>query len=482
MATMTAAGRPFAKSFNTLGREAMGGAWPGSDAIVAELAKALASTSISGFGDATPLRLEVLDATMVDVLNRMEHLRIFNAISRVPSPQQIYQWNRRLDHGSTRGQLGFTEGGAPKGGVARWLRDSAQVMFLGTKRGITHQLMTMGTMGGTQVDPVAEENRNGTLALLESLERNIFHGNALILDNDGNTVNYNGLLAQMKAKFPAHVHDMRGQPMDFVDLELAAERFTTTGKLLNFGNIKTWATPFVLADLARRKMQSERVMRGTTDPMPAMYGTPMKGYSSNFGDFAFEPSIMLEAVEANKALAAAEAGVSPVVKPATVTGVVAANGASKMAAGTYYYFVASGNDAGETDARASTGQVVTAGDQVTVTIADVAGATRFVLYRGTTSAVADARWIAQIPATSGGGGTVYVDREQSIPGTGYMILADMNPENWCLPQLAPLLKFPQPISGTTMSFLLILYHTLVVKAAERIQVFENIGRLDGVTI
>lgn len=466
----------FGKSFEGLGREQMGAKWPGSEAILSELYKAMASTNLPGFGDATPLRLEVLDGTMTSVLLRQEHLKMFNAIPRVPSPQQIFQWNRRLDRGSHRGNLGFTEGGAPKGGVARWQRNQAQVMFMGTKRGYTHQLLTMGQMGGTQVDPVTEENQNGTLALLESLERHFFFGNSDILDDDNNVVNYDGLKIQMELAGPSHVIDMQGEPLDFPELDDVAERFVTEAYLLNSSLLKNWTTPFVLSDLNRRMRESQRIQRGVGDPTPAVYGTPIKGYSTQFFDLGFEPSILLEEVRANKPLAATEAGVG-ILKPATVTLTVTADATSKMPAGTYYYSASAGRDAGDTDNRASIAQAVAAGERVNVTIAEVATTTRYRLYRGISSDVTTHRLVATLPALVGGGNPTYQDKNQTIPDTGIMIFANMTVEALVMAQLAPLIKFPQPVSGTTFPFLLLLYHVLALKAWEHVQIIKNIGRL-----
>src|SRR5690606_33259977 len=99
--------------------------------------------------------------TMTSVLFDNSHLVLFSWLNKVPSIQPLYQWNRRQLYGSHRGSPGFREGGTPKGGQSRWSRQTATVRYMGVRRGITHQMLQTGAMGGSQIDPVTEENTNG---------------------------------------------------------------------------------------------------------------------------------------------------------------------------------------------------------------------------------------------------------------------------------------------------------------------------------
>jgi hypothetical protein len=94
------------------------------------------------------------------------------------------------------------------------------------------------------------------------------------------------------------------------------------------------------------------------------------------------------------------------------------------------------------------------------------------LYRGTLADGSDAKWIANLPIAT----VSYVDRNQQIPGTGYVFILERSPENLVLAQMTPLLRFPLAVVNTTIEFLLLLYHTLVVKVPERQYIYKNVGR------
>ncbi|AZF90224.1 MAG: hypothetical protein BPH100C_161 [Phage 5P_2] len=338
------------------------------------------------------------------------------------------------------------------------------------------------------MDPVAEENRNGTLELLEKIERWLMFGDSRILDENGNEVNYDGIIRQMEIQKPDNIIDLQGQPFSFEYIEEAAYKLYQEGKLRNFaGNVQAFMSPFVLSDLSRLKLQAERVMLGIeANRGPFVSGEPLRGYASNFGYVPFEPSVFFEEVDGSRPLknttddpenGGPEPGAPDV--PATVTATAgAANpaGSSKMTAGTYYYFASAFNDSGEGLTTASSAVTVAAGQQVTIEIARVTGATGYRIYRGTTSDYKEAGFIATIPQPSSGN-AIHVDKNQRIPFTGYVAILDRNPADLVIAQMTPLIKFPLAIVSTTIEFLLLLYHVLVVKAPERQVIFKNVGRL-----
>ena len=471
----TATPKTMAKSFDLMLREANYPSHITADKVVEELAKAVSIGGLAGFGDLANLKLENLDATMTAVLFEQDHLKLFSAFPRVPSTQPLFQWIRRDKYGSHRGAVGFPEGGAPQGGISAWSRLTATVRYLGTRGGYTHQAMVSGQMGGTFVDPVTEENRNRTLELLEKLERQILWGQTDVKDQNGNVVHFDGLIKQMEASSLANTQiiDMESRPMDFEKLEDIGEKFVTTGKLLNFGRIRTWWKPHVLSDLAKLKFQAERIALGNTLPDGYRTGVPLDGHQTQRGFFSFEDSIFMDPVEDGLLLAVPEAGAAP--KPAAVTGVAAADVTSKHLAGTYYYFASSINDKGESDTIASTGVAVNVGEKATLTITRETTATGYRLYRGNLANGTDAGWIATITQPPAGNAT-YVDLNQWRPRHGMGLLVNVAEADVAFAQMSPLIKWPLAITNTTIEFLLLLYGVLAVKAPERIVVVKNIGR------
>ena len=499
------------KSFEDLGREVYGPNFYGDDET-ANLQKALATSAISGFGDATPLRLENLDAVMSSVLFQAGHLKIFNQLPRVPSTQIVYQWMQELLYGDERGIAGFVEGGTPPTTTSQWERNLSTVRYMGTRRGYTHQMLAVGQAGGSFVDPVARENRNGTLDLLQKIERWVLYGQAAITDGTGNLVNYDGFNVQM-LNAGTNVLDKQGQPLDYEDFENIGEVLANDGVLLNFDNVRVFATPRTLSDLAKLKFNAEWYPKNP-DAAVAGYrpGLPIEGYNSQHGYFPFEESIFIGAVKNNRVKmsntgASVADSVAPTA-PSAVTATVATTNGTALPAGTRYYWVTAMGPRGESLPTASGAVVIPAGGaSVSLAIVNAASGT------GDTAAIAfrvycnekgvnsvtdpGTTLLYTVPSgttvgvnntitaggTSSGGVTIglintnatYIDNHQTVPGSYDAFIQNMSEEDIAIAQLAPLIKFPLAITSTTIEFLLMLYHLLVIKIPQRMYYVKNIG-------
>lgn len=474
-------GTALVKSFNDLSTSAYGPDATGDAAVQAlreALSKSMGIDTLAPYGvtGTTALQLENLDATMTEVLITEAWMKVFNSIPRVPSKNALYEWNRKKGYGSFRGTAGFREGGAPNGSSSSYQRVTAPIRYLGERGGVTHQLSVAGQAGGVFLDPTAEENRNTTIRLLAKIERGLVRGRSTILDEDGNAVNYDGIITQMEASSVAarNVIDMKGLPLAFNDLEAAAYNFFDNGKLLTFAKLRGFATGFVQADLGALLRSLERTaLTGTAKP-DLIPGTPFGGWNSQFGLMPIEPSQFLDEVEGDVPVSgAADPGA-----PAATSGVAGTAGSSttsQLPAATFYYSASAFNSKGESLPAISSGVAVTAGQKVDVVITRVTGAIGYRLYRGTKSDGTDAKWIATIPQPGSGNG-LYTDLNQIRPGAGTYILYNADAADIAIPQLAPLVKWPLAITSTTVEFLILLYHTLVVKAPERVIVFKNIGK------
>ncbi|MHB1418291.1 MAG: hypothetical protein ACYCX4_01700 [Bacillota bacterium] len=472
------------KSFEALGREFFGDPEFSGDKVVQdlamELAKALGTANLgAGIGDGTPLRLQNLDATMTSILYTEAHLKLFNWINKVPSIQPYYEFNKRKAYGSSRGIMGFKEGGAPKGSVAQYERTGKYVKYMGVRGGVTHQMTLTGQLGGSQVDPVAEENRNRTLELLEKVERQIVWGDERIKDAGANTVLYDGIIRQLEQQKADNVIDLKGKYLDFSNLDEAALKLVEEGKMLNFANLRAFMKPTVLTDLGRLKYETERKALGSSN-VDYITGVPLKGHDTQFGPIPFEPSILLEEVEGSKPLATAD-DQSPAA-PGAVAGVAGAVGGGETSkfeatdAATYYYFAAAFNESGESLTTASAGVAVVVGQKVTVTINRVNGAVGYRVYRAIVNDATKSGFIGKVAQPDAGNAT-FTDLNEWRPGTGICTIVERSSENLVIAQMTPLIKFPLAVVSTTIEWLYLLYHVLVVKAPERQIVFKNIGRL-----
>lgn len=494
--------KPLIKSFQQMGEEFYGDPAYG-DKVVEDLSKALTlgsypTTAGTTTTDSGPLRLQNLDPVMTSVLFTEQHIKLWNFLTKVPSAQPYYEWNRRRGYGSSRGSSGFAEGGAPSGSVASYERQGAYTKFMGVRRGITHQLTLTGQLGGTQIDPVAEENRNGTMELLEKIERQLWFGDATITNEAAQSVNYDGILKQAKGTLgdSTKVVDKGGAAMQFIDFENAGEDLYTTGFVSNFSDLHCFMTPNILADLSARKFQGavgaqntpvgEAVDRRLLGQMQDGYvtGLPLTGHQTNFGRINFDPWIFGQRVKGDKPLTTADPNAP--ATPAAPTGAAnsSVTGSKFTAAYTvaYYYTIAAFNDKGESATSVTASSTTpggASGGSVTITFpaAIPATTTGWRVYRGTKSDSSDAKWIADVPTIGASAATTYEDKNFKIPGTGYVALLNKSPEVLTIAQMTPLIRFPLAIVSTTIEWLLLLYHVPILKAGERIYIWENVGRL-----
>ena len=462
-------------------------AFPSEDAFIEaydNIQKALATGTVSGMADATALRLENLDDVMTSVLYGNEHLVLWNWLGRTVSKQPTFEWNRRKRYGGGRRTAGFVEGGTPKSATGAWERNTIQTKYMGVRRGVTHQAITTGLLGGFQISPTEEEERSGTLDLLGIIERWLVHGNKDFHEAGGGEINYDGILELMADALAAgqiddrNVIDKGGEPLDFDDLEEGALNLFKVGKLNNTANLGLFCDPSVVAGLSLQKLPAERAALGT-DAGTGQYtvGLPLSGYKTNRGLLTFKESIFLEPVDGNDpVLVLADTEPTAPSSPATCT-TAASSDSGATWDGTFYYYVSSFHDGGESVAIVDSGgaQAVTAGQKVTVTIGVVPGAHGYRVYRGLLSDGTDAKYVGAVAQPSSGSTVDFVDTNARIPGTTDVMILHNEQASLVLAQMAPLIKFPLAPVSTTLEFLLLLYHVLVLKAPERQIWYKNVG-------
>lgn len=472
------------QTFNQLAKSLLGPQWMGVDSYMeqlsAPLAKALATSNITGFANGTSLVLQNLDSIMTSVLFTEDQLVKQRWLPRVPSINPIFQWNVRNTYGTGRGTMAFAEGGIGPVGNAAWTRNTEPVRFFGVQRGTTVIANLAGALGGMFDNPIDEEEYDGTMQLLGSVERAITWGNSTIVDANGNQIFYDGLYRNLKANYPTNVIDMHGKPMTFdVISEIAAlyaKQFVTTAR-----DIAGFIPPDSLQTLNLMKTQSERNNDMTNRDGGYVAGTPLDGYRTQLGFVPFIQDVFLDPFDGGKqALTAADSG-SPTAPSGTTATAGAPTGAQtsnwlSTDAGTVYYTVGAFNSNGESIGTLdTTGVVVDAGQVVSVVITNVSGALGYRVYRGVQSTGSDNGWIGDIAATSTATVT-FVDDNSIMPNMDVAMFINKNIQNMVLAQMAPLLKLPLAIQNTTIPFGLLYLHTLAVKAPQRQFMVINIGK------
>lgn len=454
------------------------------DDRVADLQKALATTNSGPGGiQSGPLMLENLDSIMTEVLINEGHFKLYNYLPKVPSAQPYYEYNVHKGFGSNRsGGAGFAQGGAPKGGTSSFARNGIYTKFLGTKGGVTHQMLLTGQNGGAFEDPNVRENRDRTLELLEKTERELVYGQAAVTDEGGNEVNFDGLLAALTAQNAANLIDLKGAPLTFNELDASALSLVTTGKQPTVNGYTALMSAHVKSGL-NKQFADRNMVRMNKDTATAQTytpGTAINTYDTEFGTLALDHSILLQEVDGAVPLAAAPANV-PAAPAITTQPVAASDATSNLPAATYYYTVSAFNDTGESLGTITAAVAVTAGQKTTTVVTRVSNATGYRIYRGTKSDGSDAKWIAKV-AQPASGNLTFVDQGKWLPvdaagnaGDGLCILFKPDARDIAIAQMTPLVKMPLPQEGTTFPFLLLLYIVSVLKAPERLIIYKNCG-------
>ena len=450
-----------------------------------DLRKALATYSGTAMANGNgPMNLENLDGVMTEVLIQQRHFKIYNMLPKVPSATRYYEYNVHTDFGESRaGGAGFAEGGAPNGTNSNFERMGIYNRFLGVQGGITHQMLLTGQNGGAFEDPNVRENKDRTIALLTKVERELVHGQSAVLDQNGNTVNFDGMLTQLSSIFAQNVIDMQGQPLTFDQLDDSAEDFITTGKQPSVDGYTILMSPSIKSGLNKQfgTRNQVRFNKDLSTGSSFTPGTSIDKYDTNFGTYHFDHSILLQEVATGTPLTAAPANV-PATPAITTQPSAAENAAGQHIPGTYYYSVAGFNDTGESLPFVTNAVVVPdATSAVTIVVTRLGGATGYRVYRGKLADGSDAKWIAKVPQTVNGNLT-FVDTNKWFTtdangnqSDGLALVIKPDPVDIAIAQMTPLIKMPLPQAGTTFPFLLLLYIVSVIKAPQRVKIYKNCG-------
>lgn len=440
-----------------------------------ELNKALGTgtqgEAYGDYNDMSALRPQSLEGTLKVVTAKEEHIKFWKQIGKKTAYNTVEEFNVLDSYGGNSSPF-FTEGGLPNEEDSNYIRQTKMVKFMGTTRVITHPAtLVRNTVG----DIVAKESENGTLWLLQQIERALYFADSS-LDN----LQFDGLLAQVRdfvkgtAYENQHIIDMKGQPLDENILEDAA---TIVADNYGSGNLKMHLSNQVHKDFSKLMYARQRIQMPSTDGL--MMGAPVRGYAANSADINFMNNIFLKPDHAPKIVSQKGAPAVPTKATIALEGVEDAT--SRLEAGTYHYFVAAKNSAGES-APVHVGSVaVEDGQHAKVSINKVTSdpiAKSYRLYRGYTSDPQKALFAFEVKAEGGGGEQAIIDRNFDIPGTDTAFLVDMDSENvLAYKQLAPLMKLPLARISASERFMILMYGMLEVYNPRRVVVFKNIGKL-----
>jgi hypothetical protein len=425
-------------------------------------------------GEGFPLRVESLENTLKVITYKMDDVRLWQAVTKLPAFNTVEEYNRLESYGS--GVAAFiSEGDLPSSDDSTYRRQYAVIKYVGTTRAVTHVMSLIRPAHG---NVIAQETVNGMAWLLKQIERAMFFGDSSMIP-----VQWDGLLKLITDGAPnptLNIIDLRGKPL--------TEDILNDGCLVvktepNFGRATDlYCADGAFSDLAKQFYPAERVNLPPAGWQQGMVGLNIQGFYSQFGPIKFNPDLFIQfgplvgtgAIGATGVPSAPTESVAPAAAPTAGSLFTASD------AGDYIYQVRAINRYGKSAPVTMTTLVgLASGDGVTMTVADGATAgTAFDVYRTNAGgAAATARYMKTVARS--GATTAITDLNADIPGTSQAFLIQQNLEYFSFKQLAPAVKIPLATIDTSIRWMQLLYGAPVVYAPGKSVIYKNVGRAVG---
>lgn len=399
------------------------------------------------------LRVESLESTLKAVSFQMEHIRLWKQIPKIAAISTVEEYNRLLTYGNDAGAF-FTEGGLPRTEDTVYERKTALVKFLGTTREVTHPMTLVKPAHG---DVIALETQNGTMWLLNKMERALFLADSSVISQE-----FDGIDVQIISGAPQNVIDLEGNVLTETDIEQGANIVAENYGMPTHLHLGIRA----LSDLSQSFYAKGRF--GYPADGNSIAGFALDGFRSSAGRIIFEPNVFIQ--EGGQVPAAAT---SPDA-PAAPTGMTAANitdATSKLAAGTYVWSVTAVNADGESAPFDAIAEAIATGEHGLLTVTAGAGTGLRFYRRLSSDPVGSGRFFLQQPIAD----LTVEDRNFDIPGTSRAYLVQGNVQNFSFKQLSPMVRIPLATIAAAYRWMQLLYGMPIVYTPAKNVIYKNIG-------
>lgn len=448
---------------------------------VAELNKALtagqeinAPGSVTA-GDGFALRVESLEQTLKNTTFKMQHIRFWKSIPKLPAYNTVEEHNEISSYGENPDAGFIDEGDLPESDDSSYERKYAVVKYLGTTRKVTHVMSLVRPAHG---NVIAQETVNGTMHLLRILERALFFA-----DSNLSALQFDGFERLMLDKCPAgNVIDLRGQPLSedaLTDSCLVAQDAPNYGQITH-----AHFNPKNVSDLVKTFFPKER--HDTFVAHGGLVGLSIKGFTSMAGDVMFEPNTFITDGGSPNAAAVGDATKrpgSPTISTAATTPADALSQFGADDAGNYYMSIVACNRYGRSAAVAvDAGAIaVIAGDKITFGVTpSSASTTWYEIYRTPKNgAIGTQRLVLRVANGAGAGAQTINEYNDNIPGCTSGFLFQQNLESLSFKQLAPMVKIPLATIDTSIRWAQVIYGVPVLYTPGKNVLIRNIGRAAG---
>jgi len=407
----------------------------------------------------------------------MEHIKLYKALQKLAAYNTVEEYNQIQSYGNNADSGWIDEGDLPTEQDATYERKHSIVKYLGIVKRVTHVMSLVRPAHG---NVVAQETINGTMSLLEIIERALFFA-----DSGLSSLQFDGFDKLIEDSSPAHnTFDLRGKPLSE---DILSDMCLVASDSPNYGRISDiYANPRVVTDLIKTFFPKER--HGTFSDKSGMIGADVRGFVSPAGNVRFNPNVFIDDhMQSPHDTAIGDATKRPGIPTVTGAAAVANDAASQFAAddtGDYWYYFEAVNRYGRSakvlaDAGAVT---VSAGEKMTVGVTPGAGGDVlwYELYRGRkNAAAADARKILRVKNTTGAAQMLLVDYNANLPHTSTVFGFQQNLENMSLKSLGPMLKIPLATIDTSIRWAQVAYMTPVLYTPGKNIRLKNCGLAAG---
>ena len=429
-------------------------------------------------GDGFALRVESLERTLINTTYKMTHIRLFRAIEKIPAYNTVEEHNELSSYGDNSDNGFVAEGDLASENSSTYQRKFAVVKYMGTTRTVTH-VMTMVKPAHGSV--IASETINGTMDLLQMVERALFYGNSDLQD-----LQFDGYEKLIEDNSPAtNVVDLRGQPLS---QDILDDVCLTVSDAPNYGTpTHLHINPKVHSDFSKAFYPKERhdTFAATKD---GMVGNAIRGFVSPAGNVMFEPNVFITDGGGPPAAATGPASTRPGVP--TISSSVTTPASATLSqydaddAGDYFLSVCAVNRYGRSAAVAVDASAVTIAEDdkflFGVTPGGATDVDYYEVYRTLKSGlVAAQRSVLKVVNAAGTGETLVSEYNANIPYASSGFLFQQNSESMRLKQLAPMLKMPLAQIDARIRWMQLIYLVPVLYAPKKNILLKNIGRASG---
>lgn len=429
-------------------------------------------------GDGFALRVESLERTLKNVTFKMDHIKFWKSIPKLPAYNTIEEFNQIQSYGQNPDAGFIDEGDLPSEDDSTYERKFSKVVYLGTTRRVSHVMSLIRPAHG---NVLAQEAVNGTMHLLRVLEKGLFRA-----DSSLSTLQFDGYEKLIKDSSPAaNIIDLRGKPLSedvLIDGALTIQDAPNYGTPTNL-----YANPKVIADLTKVFFPKARYDLFDKTAQ-GMVGLQIKGFTSPAGDVQFDPDVFID-----DGGAPTIARGDPTKRPATPTVSTPASTPTSVLskfetddAGDYFYQIQAvsryGRSAPVLLVAGPTAVTVGAGDETTwaMTPGSAVAVDWYEVFRSKKDGAAGSeRLILRIKNTAGAGAMTLHDYNASLPYCTSAYLFQQNLENMSFKQLAPLVKIPLATVDSSIRFMMLLYGVPVLYTPGKNVLFTNVGRATG---